>query len=192
MRIRSKLAALISSIAALGATGVGDSAVGQDSPSDENALVVPCDGMPAEAATSIPGPFTPYMELVCTRSGQALKPVAGYQWVFDAGPMWLAATNPASPSRTDHYTELTLDPLEQAQVEGLRAELRKITSRQAILEMEMIRLSVETSWGAHKQIYLLLPPAGAPPDERVLGMECVDNCLPIDEDPWFFTIAPIS
>jgi hypothetical protein len=41
-----------------------------------------------------------------------------------------------------------------------------------------------------KQLFLRGPPAGAPADAKVLGMECIHYCVPIDKDPWFFEVLP--
>lgn len=155
-------------------------------------LVIPCEGLPADAVTSVPAPFDQFVELICTRSGQALKPVDGYAWVFDVGATWLSATNPHGPSKTDHYTRLVVDPLRQAEVDRLRAELNKLTPNPTLARREFIRLDVETSWAARKQIYLVLREKDGPPDEHTLGMECIHNCVPIDKDPWYFSIEPTA
>ena len=37
--------------------------------------------------------------------------------------------------------------------------------------------------------------ADEPPTDgvsRTLGRECIHKCIPIDKDPWFFTIVPIK
>ncbi len=161
-------------------------------PKTPGPVIVSCDQLPVDAVTAVPAPFDRYVELVCTRSGQALKPVDGYAWVFDVGATWLTSTNPKSPAPTDHYTRLATDPLSDAQVAKLRVELRKLTPNPTLARREFIRLDVTTSWGENKQVYLVLPEKDAPADEVVLGMECIKNCLPIESDPWFFKVMPVA
>ncbi|HEX4739110.1 MAG TPA: hypothetical protein VH331_16280 [Allosphingosinicella sp.] len=155
-------------------------------------LTIPCDGLAPSAVRTVPPPLDRYVTLVCTRSGQALKPIDGSAWVFDQGPMWLSAANARGPSKDDHYTELSYKPLSRDEITALRAELAKRGPEPSVLRRDILRFAVTTSWGAHKEIYLLPPPVGAGADARTLGMECIHACRPIDKDPWFFTIVPVK
>ncbi len=159
-------------------------------PTTIGSVVVSCDSLPKDAVRAVPHPFDRFMSIDCTRSGQALRPVPGYRWQFPEGTMWLSATNPKAPSAEDHYVELAVIPMTPRGVSAVRAELHKITQEPAVFLRDIIRMDVTTSWGEHKQLFLLVPPAGAPPEARVLGMECIHYCIPIDKDPWFFTVLP--
>ena len=177
----------MSGLAAAVAMAVG-AALAQTPDKPAGALFVSCDTLPADAARNVPEPFTRYVRLSCTRSGQALGPVNGYNWFFEQGPMALLANNPKTPTASAYYTRLEVDPLSAKETDILRKDLRKISSDPSILEREILRLDVAMSWGGAKQLYLLLPPKSAP-EAHVLGMECVKNCRPIDQDPWFFTVV---
>ena len=150
-------------------------------------LFVSCDSLPSTAIRTLPSPLDQYVTLVCTRSGQALKPVDGYQWVFDQGPMMLSATNPKAPSKDDHYTALDFKPLSVNELASLRVELAKLQPNPEVLTRPVLRFAVATSSGENKEIYILPPTNGV---AHVLGMECVHGCRPIQSDPWFFTIVP--
>jgi len=104
--------------------------------------------------------------------------------------MWLSAANPQGPSKNDHYTELSYKPLSPDELTALRAELAKLHPPAAVLTRSILRFAVTTSWGEHKEIYLLPAAPGAGADAHTLGMECIHGCRPIDKDPWFFTIVP--
>ena len=81
-------------------------------------------------------------------------------------------------------------PLSPDELAALRAELGKLHPEPSVLTRSILRFAVTTSWGGHKEIYLLPPPDGAGADAHTLGMECIHRCRPIDKDPWFFTIQP--
>ncbi len=154
-------------------------------------LIVSCDKLPAKAVRTVPSPLDQYVTLACTRSGQALRPVDGYSWVFDRGAvMWPSATNPSSPSKDDYYKALAVKPLSSDEVASLRAELAKLHPETAVLRRPILRFSVSTSWGEEKEIYLLPPQDGAPKGTRTLGMECIHHCRPIETDPQFFVVVP--
>jgi len=157
---------------------------------DADPLAIPCDGLPPSAVRVVPPPLDHYVTLVCTRSGQALRPVSGYSWVFDQGAIWLSATNPQAPSKGDSYTGLSYKPMSPDALAALRAELGKLRPDPSVLTRSILRFAVTTSWGEHKEIYLLPPPSGAGADARTVGMECIHACRPIDKDPWFFAIVP--
>src|SRR5437879_5538270 len=42
--------------------------------------VIPCD-LPEDAAKTVPAPFDNYMELVCEKAGQGLRPLDGYRFI---------------------------------------------------------------------------------------------------------------
>jgi len=188
VRIRAALVGAVGII--MGAAAAGES-LGQAAPTNAEAasLTIPC-ALPQDAVKAVPAPLDHYVTLVCTRGGQALKPVDGSNWVFDTGATWLSASNPKGPAQTDHYTELANKPLSQPELAALRSALSTLKPAPEVLTRNILRFAVTTSWGAHKEIYLLPPPDGAGADARTLGMECIHGCRPIDKDPWFFTIAP--
>jgi hypothetical protein len=155
----------------------------------EDVLNLPCDGLPASAVRSVPAPFDAYLDLVCTKAGQAIKAKPGFVFEFKEGRFYLNALNPDHPdqfSLTTHYTALINAPLSEAEAAGLRADLHTIADNPVIDASTILRLRIDTSTGAKKQIYLLIPTNGG----TVLGMECVKDCKPIAEDPWFFAIEP--
>ena len=178
---------LAAALAVVGAGGGAALAQTADKPAD--AVSMSCDTLPTDAVRNVPEPFSRYVRLSCTRSGQALGPVSGYNWFFEQGPMALLANNPKTPTASAYYTRLEVDPLSPKEIDILRGDLRKMSSDPSILEREVLRLDATMSWGGAKQIYLLLPPQSAP-QAHVLGMECVKNCRPINQDPWFFTVVP--
>ncbi len=151
-------------------------------------LTIPCNRIPGAAVRVVPAPLDQYVTLVCTRAGQALKPLNGDTWVFDQGATWLGAANPKGPSETDYYTQLSYRPLTSDEATALRSELAKLHPDPSVLTRTILRFSVRTSWGGQKEIYLLPPPPGAGGEAHTLGMECIHACRPIDKDPWFFTI----
>jgi hypothetical protein len=157
---------------------------------DAGPLFIPCDSLPADAIKTLPPPLDQYASLVCTRSGQALKPTDGTQWVFDSGAMMLSATNPQSPSPGDHYTAIAFSPMSDADVTTLRTDMKTLNPEPDVLQRGILRFEVATSSGDHKQIYLLPPAKDAPKGAHVIGMECIHHCQPIGQDPWFFAIVP--
>jgi hypothetical protein len=159
-------------------------------PNTPGPVVVSCDGLAPSAVKVVPAPLDRYAILICTRSGQAIGPLDGYAWMFEQGSMWLTSTNPKAPSKDDHYTEIAFKPLSPDELKSLRAELAKLNPNPDVLTRPILRFAVTTSWGAHKEVYLLPPPDGAAPDAHTLGMECLQGCRPITEDPWFFVIVP--
>lgn len=153
-------------------------------------LTFPCERMPQSAVKVVPAPLDRYVRLVCTAGGQALEPLNGDSWMFEQGSMMLSAANAEGPSEGDHYTELSYKPLSSAELTSLRGELAKLKPSAEVLKRDILRFAVTTSWGKHKEIYLLPPTAGAGADAQTVGMECIEHCRPIDKDPWFFTIMP--
>jgi hypothetical protein len=153
-------------------------------------IVVPCR-MPADAAQAVPAPFDTYMRLECTRMGQSLRPVEGYAWVARGFPqVWLmAASNPDQSVPGEHFTKLDAVPLTDTQLAAFRAELRKMSSDDVVLQAPVLRLEEETSSGVHKQIYLLLPKAA---NGHVVGFECFDDCIPMEAHPYMFIVMPLS
>jgi hypothetical protein len=119
-----------------------------------------------------------------------LKPVSGFEWVFDIGPTWLAATNPKAPSATDHYRQITYAPLTEKDLAELRKALALLGPAPAILQRDVLRFNLLTSWGAEKQIFLL--PPGKEDAGNVLGFECVNGCHDLKRDAWFFAVRPLA
>lgn len=157
---------------------------------DADPLTIPCDGLPPSAVRVVPPPLDHYVTLVCTRAGQALRPVNGYSWVFGQTETWLSATNPHGPSKADSYTELSYKPMSTDELAALRTGLATLHPDPSVLTRSVLRFAATTSWGARKEIYLLPPPDDASADAHTLGMECIHACRPIDKDPWFFVIVP--
>lgn len=147
-----------------------------------------CDVLPATAVRTVPPPFDSYMDLACIKTGQALCPKRGFTFMFNEASMCMGAMNPDKPllvDKTLHYTSLVSAPLSKEELRALRADLHKIANHPIIDNSQIIRMRIETSSGARKQVYLLIPTDGG----AVQGMECVKDCKPIEEDPWFFTIV---
>jgi len=159
----------------------------------EDPLNLPCTALPSTAVKFVPGPFDAYMQLACTHSGQVLMPKPGTRFVFREGPMALSALNADKPKEINeavHFTVLTVAPLDVSELASLRADLHKIATSPIIDQSTIIRMREETSTGAHKQIYLLIPLAGV--KGHILGMECNHDCRPVESDPWFFSVVPDS
>ena len=65
-----------------------------------------------------------------------------------------------------------------------------VTDRDVIFQSQTIRLEEELSGGGHRQVYLLIPPPGA--GGHVLGIDCINDCVPMEEHPWVFSIVPVA
>lgn len=159
----------------------------------DDPLNLPCTALPPTAVKIVPAPFDAFMHLTCTHAGQVLLPKPGTRFVFREGPMALTALNADKPKEINeavHFTALTVDPLNESELANLRADLHKIATNAVIDQSTIIRMREETSTGAHKQIYLLIPLAGV--KGHILGMECNHDCRPVESDPWFFSVVPDS
>ena len=152
---------------------------------EQSSLEIACDSLPADAVRTVPAPLDRYVTLTCTRAGQALKPVGGAYWVFDIGSTWLAATNPKGPSPTDHYRQIAFTPLSKAELAALRQAMAAMNPDPAVLQRDMLRFTLMTSWGKEKQLFLLPPMAKG---ENILGFECVNGCHNLKRDGWFFVV----
>jgi hypothetical protein len=153
-------------------------------------IAIPC-ALPSDAVTAVPAPFDKYMELTCTHAGQALKPLDGFRWVFVTQNnimMWLTSNNTQKQdfAPSTHFTKLAAGTLSAEQLAAFHAELHKFTDAPVVFQSTVIKMDEETSGGAVKQIYLLLPPAGT--GTHVLGIECIDDCIPMEEKPWAFVV----
>jgi hypothetical protein len=148
----------------------------------------PCHGLPPGAVEAVPAPFNAYMEIVCTRVGQSLIPKKGLAFIgpdhLPHGFLAYASEDPVSANV--YFTALNIRDLDENSTTKLRAELRKLTNVPALLQARIIWMDEATSTGRKKQLVLLIPPSGA--DIAVQGMECNTDCLPITEDPWFFSV----
>jgi hypothetical protein len=154
----------------------------------DDGISIPC-ALPADAVTSVPAPFDRYMALACTSSGQALKPQGGFVALNNIS-MWLTSNSPdkrdLAPST--HFTGLSLATLTPEQVAAFRAEMSKAFDSPLIRQAAVYKLDEETSGGARKQIYLLIAPEGS--NAPALGIECVNDCVPLEQKPWAFLIVP--
>ena len=133
------------------------------------------------------------MALACTHNGQALKPLDGFSFIFVAlnnVSMWLTSNNPEKQdlAPSTHFTKLSFATLTPEQIAAFRAEMSKAFNSPLIQQAAVYKMDEETSGGAHKQIYLLLAPEGS--NAPALGIECVNDCVPLEAKPWAFLIAP--
>lgn len=154
-------------------------------------FVIPCN-LPRGAVTAVPAPFDKYIALDCTKMGQALKPAEGQVWAFvamDDMSMWLTASNPSTGvSASTHYTRLSATEVSAERRTALLAELYKRFDSQLFEQSTILRMEEDTSDGVHRQIYLLLPSEGS--SNAVLGIECLNDCVPLEDKPLAFLIAP--
>lgn len=175
----------------------GANIVREDAWTNTGEAVVPCEALPATAVTTVPAPFDQYMQLTCTRSGQALRPVDGAQWLFSTGPRWMWSVGSPRGSAADHFVRLTPTSIDAAELASLRGQLAQAffpqtdgqSTRRPISDRTIIGLSARKSAGSLLQIYLLIPPPGAS-DQRVLGVECARNCRTLEGDAMYFVIVP--
>jgi len=193
----NKIAALA---AALGVAAVSlGSAVGAPAgPSDPSLTGFPpgyiqdCATRPATAVTVVPAPFNTYMRIVCTKVSDALAPLPGSAWVFPNNTTgFIAALNPkqAPPSDPAHFTRLVSAPLTPAEVTAFRGRLVTVAKDPEILKADVMRLEVDTSTSDHKQEYLLISrtPGHVP---GAWGIECYNDCNPMESSPWAWIIVP--
>ena len=152
---------------------------------EQGPLEIACDGLPPDAVRNVPAPLDRFVTLTCTRAGQALKPIGGADWLFDIGATWLAAANPKGPSSTDHYRQIAFAPLSKAELAALRQALAAMNPDPAVLQRDILRFELKTSWGKEKQLFLLPSVAKG---ENVLGFECVNGCHDLKRDGWFFVV----
>lgn len=151
--------------------------------------------LPAGAVTALPAPFDKYMTLTCTRTGQALKPVDGYQWVFPFvgnRTMWLTANSPDGKDLVPgtHFTTLSVEMPDGDRLKTFKDEMSRMLNSPLVYQSTILRLAEVTSNGEHKEIYLLIPPESA--KANVLGIECVEDCIPMEQEPWLFIVTPVA
>jgi hypothetical protein len=90
------------------------------------------------------------------------------------------------------FTRLESAPLTADETRTLREALKTVTKDEVVLDSVILRMQVDTSQQMHKQIYLLVPKVQTSREHPVIGMECWTDCLPIDSDPMFFHVLPLS
>jgi len=133
-----------------------------------------------------------YMRVVCTKASDALAPLPGYEWVFSNGTGgFLTAINPkAGPTANPpSFTRLVNAPLSAADVAAFRQRLAPVAKDPAILTAEVLRLEVDTSSGDHKQEYFLIAHNAAGAITGEWGIECYNDCNPMESSPWAFTVT---
>jgi hypothetical protein len=193
-----KTAALV---AALGLAGVslGAAAGAPSGPNDPSLAGFPpgyiqdCATRPATAVTVVPAPFNAYMRVVCTKVSDALAPIPGFEWLFPNNTTgFIAALNPklAPTAEPAHFTRLTVAPLTPAEVAAFRQRLNTVAKDPEILKADVMRLEVDTSTSDHKQEYLMIShtPNLSP---NAWGIECYNDCTPLEASPWAWIIAPV-
>ena len=152
--------------------------------------ILPCSEAPKSAVLAAPAPFDQYMHVVCTRAGHALAPVKGYHWLFAGGQsMWLTALSEHSTvtGQAAHFTRLEVDPLSPAETASLLDRLKPVVLSSSMLDVDVLRMEVDTSTGDHKQLFLFVSHGT---DRRAWGMECFNECVPMESPPWAFVIMP--
>ena len=195
----NKAAALV---AALGLAGfaLSSAAAAPAGPNDPSLTGFPpgyiqdCATRAPTAVTVVPAPLSTYMRVICTKVSDALAPVPGFEWIFPNNTTgFLAALNPklAPTSEPAHFTHLAYAPLTPAEVTAFRGRLVTVAKDPEILKADILRLEVDTSTKDHKQEYLLISrtPGHTP---GAWGIECYNDCNPMEASPWAFIIAPVK
>jgi hypothetical protein len=152
--------------------------------------VLPCSAAPRTAVLSVPAPFDRHMRIICSISGHMLAPMHGSHWVFTNGQsMTLSAlsTHSQVTGQAAHFTSLRNAPLSAAESAGLISRLKPVVNDPAMLDADVMRMEVDTSTGDHKQILLFVARA---PGGRAWGMECFNECDPMESPPWAFIVTP--
>jgi hypothetical protein len=192
---RSLATTLAASLAALAAAAAAQ----PPGPSDPSLAGFPpgyiedCATRPASDITAVPAPLNAYMRVVCTKVSDALAPLPGYEWDFPNGTAgFLTALNPKgnAPAGAAHFSRLAYAPLSDAEVASFRQRLAPAVTNQAILTAQVLRLEVDTSTGDHKQEYFLVAHDGAGAITGEWGIECYNDCNPMEQSPWAFTVVP--
>jgi hypothetical protein len=182
----------------LAALSLGQASAAPGGPGDPSLAGFPpgyiqdCATRPKTAITAVPAPLSAYMRVVCTKVSDALAPVPGFQWIFpDNSSGFLAALNPkvGPTAEPAHFTRLASAPLTPAEVTAFRQRLITVAKNPEILKADIMRLEVDTSTADHKQEYILVSHTpGASPN--AWGIECYNDCNPMEANPWAFVIAP--
>lgn len=155
--------------------------------------ILSCSEAPRAAVVVVPPPFNAYMRVICTKVAAALAPVRGFHWAFSNGTSgFLTALNPKSAvtGPEAYFTRLANAPLTAAEIAAFRARLKPVVKNPAILSAEVLRLQVDTSTDDHKQEYLLVAHNAAGAVTGAWGIECYDDCNPMEAQPWAFTVLP--
>ena len=141
---------------------------------------------PTKALPSVAIPFV-------FHAGHTLAPPPGFHWVFTNGQsMWLSSlsTHSALTERDAYFTRLENAPLSAAEVTGFKDRLKPVIANPDMLSGDVLRLAVDTSTGDHKQIYLLVTHDAAGAVLGTWGVECFDDCKPMEDPPWAFKVYP--
>jgi hypothetical protein len=153
-----------------------------------------CATRPKTALTVVPAPLNAYMRVVCTKVSDALAPLPGFEWVFPGNSAgFIAALNPKLTPTDEpaHFTRLASAPLTPAELAGFRQRLGTVAKDPEILKADVMRMEVDTSTGDHKQEYLMVShtPGLSP---NAWGIECYNDCDPMEPTPWAWIIAPVK
>ena len=73
--------------------------------------------------------------------------------------------------------------------QAAEATLSALRGAPAILTAEVLRLEVDTSSGDHKQEYFLIAHNAAGAITGEWGIECYNDCNPMESSPWAFTVT---
>jgi hypothetical protein len=152
-------------------------------------LVAPCG---AGAVRTVPAPFDGYMRLGCLKSGQVLAPKSGYSWVFTNGmSMALSALSTDSPKTGEdaYFTRLENAPLSPTEDAAFRMRVKTVVNDASFAEGDLFRMALETSTGDHRQEYLFVNRDAAGQIRRVWGIECFNDCDPMENPPWGFVVV---
>jgi hypothetical protein len=146
------------------------------------------------AVTVVPAPLNAYMRVVCTKVSDALAPLPGFQWVFpDNSSGFIPALNPkvGPTAETAHFTRLESAPLTAAELAVFRQRMSTVAKNPEILKAEVMRLEIYTSTADHKEEYLMVShtPGLSP---SAWGIECYNDCDPMDKSPWAWVVAPLK
>ncbi|MFI4934529.1 MAG: hypothetical protein ACHP7N_07920 [Caulobacterales bacterium] len=150
---------------------------------------VPCDTRPKTAVIVVPAPFDQYMRVVCAKITDALAPPPGFHWAFTNGTNgFLTALNANVATTGANFTRLANAPLTAAEVAAFRARLAPVVKNPMILTADIMRLEVDTSSNDHKQEYLLIAHNSSGAVTGLWGIECYNDCDPMEKTPWAFTV----
>ena len=194
MRVKSGavLAALMGVLAAPG-LGLADDNIPPGVKGFPPGYFLPCAAAPATAVLTVPKPFDAFMRVLCTKAGHTLAPPPGTHWVFSNGESaWLSSlsTHSGLTGQAAHFTRLENAPLTADEAAAFKDRLKPVITNTAMLEGDVLRLVVDTSTGDHKQIYLLVTHDGAGAVTGLWGVECFNDCKPMEDPPWAFKAYP--
>ena len=153
-------------------------------------FVLPCSAAPKTAVLVVPAPFDQHMRILCTTNGHILAPFRGHHWVFANGlSLALSALGLHSQisGQAAHFTRLENAPLSPSETTALLESLKPIVMDPTMLDVDVMRMEVDTSTGDHKQILMFVSHA---PGGGAWGMECFHECVPMESPPWAFVVRP--